>query len=213
MENKIYPEALTPNLRRIRKWSMRTWCIFLPLLAVVGYLIAKTTPIPQAYKYPSLLGGPAGLAIFTIVVALSAYLRSVAGAADERREEIRAGKVALYPWGQRDGKDCGTKLTEEKLKALTQTFGNLQVGAELLIVLTFVVALRLLVESWFKVTESLTPSVEFYVRIWDVLILIWLLFATVGLAIMHWVARSRDDRLRTGAEKEQDAVAKGQTEN
>jgi hypothetical protein len=191
---------VTRTLRRIRKWNWICWPSLAFVLALSCWAMRHLISIPtKTYTASSLLGGPAGLAILTIVVGLSAYLRSVAGTADERIEKIRAGGDDLYPkiTASKDGR---TACTEKKLDSLEATFWKLQVVAGFLIVLTFVISVRLFVESLLNVSASSSIFVQFYVRLWDSLILVWLVLATLGLAIMHWVARNRDERLRTMAE-------------
>lgn len=191
---------LTPTLRKIRRWDKICWPSLVFVFIVTFWIMQHYISRPVSYNnVPTLLGGPAGLAIFIIVVGLSAYLRQVAGNANQTIEDIRNGKNALYPKVTSD-KNGRTACTEKKLDALEATFWKLQVAAGFLIVLTFVVAARLFVESILNVSASTSISIQFYVRLWDSLILLWLTLATIGLAIMHRVARNRDERIRTIAE-------------
>jgi hypothetical protein len=184
-----------------RKRSAIAWVVLLLVLALTWFCRFRRSEIPNAYHDLSLLGGPAGLSIFIIVVGLSAYLRQVAGTADEKRQELRTKGDTLYPKLEPGIKNGRTACTERKIEALEDTFGNLQIAAGFLILLSLTVAIRLFVESLTKPAASDIPSVEFYFRVWDALILEWLVLATFALGIMHWRARNRDEKIRVIADK------------
>lgn len=194
-------EGSMPMLRLMRAWTRICWSVFLIIMALSAFLIHCKVQKPILYPNSSLLGGTAGLAILAIVVALSAYLRSVAGEADKRREKIRDGKVDLYPMQASDEKDGRAACTDKKLGALDSTCWKLQVGAGFLIILTFVVAARLFIESLLNLSGWSSSTFQYYLRIGDSLILLWFTLAILGLAIMHWIARDRDERIRTKAEE------------
>ena len=191
----------TRSSKRIRIWALRAWTILGLILLVSLYGFAHFFASPRSYNDATLLGGPAGLTIFAIVVALSAYLRAVAGAADEKREKILDGDVKLFPilkpGAQKDGRFA---CTEEKLKALDNSVENLQVAAYFLIGLSIAVATRLFLEGIARLSSAWLEHLQLPFRLWDVLILEWLVLALIALAVMHWWARRRDEKIRTHAE-------------
>ena len=191
----------SPASNRVKE---RFWIALLSLafFLVVGFCISvHVFARPQEYKDATLLGGPAGLTIFAIVVALSGYLRSVAGSADDKREKIRNNESPLYPSEERESKDGRVACTEAKLDALDDTFENLQVAAHFLILLSLTVGFRLLAEGWLRLHSDWLSRWQLTLRVWDALILEWLTILLVVLAAMHWRARIRDERIRVAAEK------------
>ena len=157
------------------------------LLAIV-HCVFHSFDLPKGTNAPLLDSG--GFTLLAIVVALSAYLRSVAAAADEKREKIRSGKMmVLYPPGKTH--------TDEKLKALGNSYDKLEVGVPFMIWLTIFIAVRLLLGSISRLGFYWLNTVLFF-RIFDVLILEWLFLAFAMLAILHHYGYRRDERLRVG---------------
>lgn len=187
-------------MTRIRQWSLIASLTLGHIFALSGYIFVYFFASPRDYKDPSLLGGPAGLTVLAIVVALSAYLRSVATGADERRQDIRANKVPLYPILPSGSTDDRSAWTTEKLKALDNTYENLHIAAFFLIALSFAVAVRLLAESVVRLSSDWLHRGQLVFRLWDALILEWLTLSFIALAVMHRRARIRDEEIRVAAE-------------
>jgi hypothetical protein len=196
----VTKKTVTSAQKRIRNLTLVSLGALVLILALSLCVFLHHLNWPRDYKDSSLLGGSGGLAVFAIAVALSAYLRSVAGTADEKREKIRAGKVPLFPAVNPDNKDGRTACTEQKLKALDQTFENLQVAANFLIFLTLLLAIRLSAESVSRLSSYFSTRGQLAFRAWDLVILEWLTLAIAALGLMHWFARNRDERIRVAAE-------------
>lgn len=187
-------------MSRIRQWTLIASLMLGHILALSGCIFVYLFAWPRNYIDASLLGGPAGLAILAIVVALSAYLRSVASGADEKRQAIRGNSVSLYPILPSDSKDDRRTWTTKKLNALDDTYENLHIAAFFLIALSFAVAVRLLAESAVRLSSEWLDHGQLLFRLWDALILEWLTLSFVALAVMHRRARIRDEAIRVAAE-------------
>ena len=122
----------------------------------------------------------------------------MAGAADEKREKIRANKVVLYPIVE--PKDARSACTETKLDRLDETCENLHVAAYFQIALSFVVGLRMLADAINRTGSSWTSRFPLVFRLSDALILEWLCISLFALAFLHRRARIRDEKLRSSAE-------------
>jgi|GEM_PF-2951518 NhaP-type Na+/H+ or K+/H+ antiporter len=186
------------TMKRIRQWSLIASIILGLILALSACLFLHFYASPRTYTDASLLGGPAGLTVLAIVVALSAYLRSVATGADEKRQEIRANKSPLYPTLSPDG--SRNPWTTKKLNALDNTYENLHIAAFFLIALSFVIAGRLWAESVVRLSSDWLRHGQLFFRLCDALILEWLTLSFVALAVMHRRARIRDEEIRVAAE-------------
>jgi len=208
--------GLTPALRRTRKWCWIASTILGAVLALSAPVFVHFASL-QNYLDGPLLGGPAGLTLFAIVVALSAYLRGVAGDADKKRGKIRANKDVLYPVVKPEKRDGRTACTEARLEALDDSFGNLHIAAYFLIALSLALGLRLFAESISRLSSDWLQHGQLLFRVCDALILEWLLLALVVLAVMHRRARIREEVIRDCAEscridldrREEDAPAPG----
>jgi len=187
-------------MTRIRQWSLIASLILGHILVLSGGVLVYFFAWPRKYTDASLLGGPAGLTVLAIAVALSAYLRSVASGADEKRQEIRDNKVPLYPILPSGSTDDRRTWTTKKLNALDNTYQNLHIAAFFMILLNFAVAVRLLAESVVRLSSDWLNHSQLVFRVWDALILEWLTLSFVVLAVMHRRARIRDEEIRLAAE-------------
>lgn len=177
----------------------RVWRLFaiaftiLVLLLVIGFCYASCHfPVSDATAYGgSLLGGPGGVTMLAIIVALSAYLRAVASTAEDRRDKLISGdSTRLY---------SNPKAREKKLESLNHTSDNMHVAAPFLMLLSLALALRLWIES---VTRGgLMQGHHRAMRITDFLIMEWLVLAFFTLCVLHFFAWHRDERIRQLAGK------------
>lgn len=176
--------------------SMSDFCmrILLPVLVVstlivlgIFHCVFHNFDIPQNAEKP-LLSSSAAFTLLAIVVALSAYLRNVANAADEKREKIKSGDMKLY--------ELGKLHTEERLKALDATYDKMQVAARFLIRLTLLVTIRIFLDGIAHFGFYWLNSSWFF-RMFDFLIFEWLLLAVIVLSLLHHRAYERDERIRS----------------
>jgi hypothetical protein len=197
----LTPHELLPSQKRIRKWSLISSVIFGLVLAISIWIFINRFASPRTYQDTPILTGGAGVTILAVVLALSAYLRSVASASDEKREKIRGDEVPLYPaLKPNEVKNGRSACTEEKLGALDRGVENLHIAAYFLIGLTFVASFRMFMDAIFKLSSSPPQWSQLFLRLCDVVILEWLTLTAAALAIMHRVARKHDERIRFYAE-------------
>lgn len=175
-----------------RKLARICWAVLLGVLAISGVILyfAIHRFLSYAPRQEPLLSTPAAFTLLAIVVALSAYLRSVAGAADEKRHKITANQEPLYPITAPPMSHTISKLT-----ALDTTYERLQIGARFLIWLTIVVALRLFCECITRFGFYLSPHASYF-RVIDMWIFEWLALSIMVLSIMHYKAHRRDEAIR-----------------
>jgi len=169
------------------------WAVLFGILAVsacILYLAIHFFLLRYEPRQEPLLSTPAAFTLLAIVVALSAYLRSVAGAADDKRHKIRANQEPLYPMTT-----PSTPHTICKLSALDKSYERLQIGARFLIWLTIIVGLRLVLESIARFGFYLDPHASYF-RVIDMWVFEWLALAIMVLAVMHYKGHRRDEAIR-----------------
>src|SRR5437762_11968974 len=177
-------------LRRVSQWTIIASFI---LALILGGSICTLYCIAGSRTYGdgALLGGPGGLTILALVVALSAYLRNVSQTANETRQEIRDNDVKLYPYVRDDTNNNRVDCTLIKLSALDNTYENLHIAAFFLIAMSLTIAIRLFVETLLRLNVGWTLRHQLEIRICDALILEWVVIAFIALAVMHRRARIR----------------------
>jgi hypothetical protein len=134
------PEAAYSSVKRVWRLFAIAFTI-LALLLIIGYCYATCHfSVAEASDHGgSLLGGPGGVTMLAIIVALSAYLRGVASTAEDRRDKLISEDLAkLY---------SNPKAREKKLESLNHTSENMHVAAPFLMLLSLALSLRLWVES------------------------------------------------------------------
>ncbi len=162
--------------------------------ATIGLWVLAIAFCPP--KYPPacepLLSTPGVFTLLAIVIALSAYLRSVAGNADEHRHQIRAGKLAdFYPIVK-----PLPVHTEGKLRSLDGTYERLQAGARVLIWLCVAISCRLLAECIVRSGYYISRN-GWVLRCFDLCLVVWLTGVVLVLSVMHYNAYKRDELTRT----------------
>ncbi len=189
------PETAYSSVKRV--WRLFAIAFtFLVLLLIIGYCYASCHfPVADASdRGGSLLGGPGGVTMLAIIVALSAYLRGVASTAEDRRDKLILGDLAILY--------SNPNAHEKKLESLTRTSENMHVAAPFLMLLSLALALRLWVES--ATRGGLMQGHQRAMRITDFLIMEWLVVAFFTLCILHFFAWHRDERIRQLAIRMQD---------
>jgi hypothetical protein len=193
----------TESAKRIRALSLRLGGRLAALLIVIfaGLFLYLPASVMPMKNQSSLFGGPAGVTLLAVLVALSAYLRSVAGTADTTRKGILIGEDKMYPAPLSGGsKDERIACTEARLDALQDSYEKLQVAAYLLIALTIALLFRLMAEAVTRLDQTWHDHAEHVFRVTDATLLAWVIFAFFGLIYMHREGRLRDDVIRFCAE-------------
>ena len=178
------------SLNTIKKIRGRFWIalIFLALILTLCWcLVTGDFSMPKPEGDP-LLGGPGGLTVLAIVVALSAYLRGVASNADERRDDVR--QLILDETVNGRKKD----IYQRKLNRLNGTCENMHVAAPLMMWLTIFMTARLVLESLIR--GGMLQSYRLFARRADFLILTWLLLTFITLFVLHHYAWRHDEEIR-----------------
>jgi hypothetical protein len=180
--------------QRRKMRTLNWWCrvgLFL-ILAATGmglWLVLRAYPPTSAPRLQPLLSTPAAFTLLAIIIALSAYLRSVAGTADSKREAIRLGNEPLFPITPESAH------TKRKLEALDESYYRLHIAARFLIWLTIAISARILAESIVGFGYYFS-SQALYLRFADFLIIVWLILSLLVLALVHFQAFHRDENIR-----------------
>ena len=180
--------------QRQKMKTLNYWCWFGLFLVwgvtILGLaLLLRAFPPPSVPRQQPLLSTPAAFTLLAIIIALSAYLRSVAGAADSKRDAIRLGNEPLFPIAPE------MEHTARKLSALDQSYYRLHIAARFLIWFTIAVSMRLLVECFVGFGYYFS-SQALYLRFADFLIIEWLILSLLVLAGIHFQAFHRDEGIR-----------------
>jgi len=186
-------QSLPPTLRRVRGFFWLSMVMLALLLALSALAAIHFFPLPRQTKESALLSGPAGLALLAIVIAFSAYLRSVSSDANEKREKISSGESKFYP--------LGLDHTKAKLGSLDGTCEKLQVAASFFILLSVLASFRIIVDDLQRLGLSWLERNAWYLRLADFLILEWLFFALLTLSYFHRKSRIREEGIRLQAQE------------
>jgi hypothetical protein len=178
------------RMKALNWWCWRVLIVILGGTAIGLWLVLRAYPPQSAPRQQPLLSTPAAFTLLAIVIALSAYLRSVAGAADNKRDEIRIGNDPLFPVGPSE-----PERTKRKLDALDQSYYRLHIAARFLIWFTIVISLRLLADCFVGFGYYLS-SRALCLRFADFLIIEWLILFLGILAAIHFHAFYRDEEIR-----------------
>jgi len=140
-----------------------------------------------------MLSNPPALVLLALVVALGAYLRSVAEAASKMIDEIDGDEHPnSYPLGK--------EWTDKKLVALANTREKLNgFVAPAMIGLSILTTIRLLLQSISLLPnfpEGLSGGLDVGFRVFDVLAFLVLVVAFSFLGMMHRGARETDKAIR-----------------
>ena|SRR2546425_11178337 len=129
-----------------------------------------------------ILNGPPGFILLAIVVALGAYLRTVAGAADETYEKTKAS----WPPGQ--------PYTEDRLKNLDNVYTQLKNLTWHIFVFTVVLTVRLALSAVWVIPGVRSKTFDWMLYVWDLLTMIALIVGFVLMWYTHLVTSDEDRR-------------------
>ncbi len=193
--------------QRRRMNVLNWWCwtglfMFLGSTGLGLWLLLRAYPPQSIPRQQPLLSTPAAFTLLAIVIALSAYLRGVAGAADSKRDEIRMGNDPLFPIGP------DLEHTKRKLDALDQSYYRLHIAARFLIWFTIAISVRLFAECIVGFGYVFS-SRALYLRFADFLIIEWLILSLIVLAGIHFQAFHRDEGIRDSVGRFVEEQSKG----
>lgn len=184
--------------RRGKFWLAFTVLIMALLLGLSYFLLAVhiaflsfVVPGPQT----SGSTPPVSLGLLALIIAISLYLRQLATTADEKYDKIRSGQVPMYPLDK--------EYTKKKLAALNSTQENMHVAAPFMISLSVLAAVKFSVDAIASIGFKWQQEYALAFKVVDFVVLEWFVLAMVGLAILHWVARKRDEAIRDEAISDQ----------
>jgi hypothetical protein len=184
------PEPIPSPIKRVYR-LLTIASSYLFLLLVLGFMYARCAfpELKESEYKDSLLGGPGGVTMLAIIVALSAYLRAVVSTAEDRRDKLSLGEER-----SEGASSYSEKAREERIKSLQRTSENLRVAAPFLMFMGLALTIRLWLES--MVRAGLLQCRYRMLRIFDFLLIEWLLMAFVALCVLHFVAWHREERIR-----------------
>ena len=188
------------SVKRIRRSFWVALAAGLILSIATAWGVIKLSHGALADEAKPLFSGSPSFILLSLVAALSLYLRQVSMATADLRDNVYKGTEWNYPT---EGTHAVVGLA--KMGTLERTRENLGIASPFLILLSVIVAFRIVVETivQFKI-PALFSNVPWlrYVNVlpWrflvDVVIASWLSLVFLMLAIVHYWARRREERIR-----------------
>ena len=177
----------------MKKQKGRQWRLWASAVVLFGtaLIVIYVTMEPKPKPGDLLLKGPPAFIVLSLVVALSVYLRQIDIAAVSTWDQIRAGGAFQYPLER--------SHTRAKLKALDQTDERLSTVAPFMIVLTIVIALRIVFDAVWRFQGEMAGWVMRVCFAADLLIVGSMLVVFLALAVLHAEAQRTEKRIRAEA--------------
>ena len=140
-----------------------------------------------------ILDGPPAFILFGFIMALAAYIRSVALDAQKQLDEIELGISKLFLLTA----DAPRQTTEEKMKSLRTTRKRLAWVTHALFALMVLLAGRIYFYAASRMNLDFPFAISDAARYrWDVFVSVAVLALVATMWVMHTAARRKSDRIR-----------------